>query len=81
MVIGTTRHCHFCGQVHFMGDARGPQWCEDDVALTLGVLGPQNPSDSLDGFSNLEGKPVPLPAVGIDELFTGKKPSRKRRAT
>lgn len=64
-----------------MGDARGPQWCGDDVALTLGALGLQNPSDSLDGFSDLEGKPVPPPAVGIDELFTGKKPSKKRRTT
>lgn len=64
-----------------MGDARGPQWCEVDVSLTLGALGSQTSSDSLDGFSNLEGKPVPPPVVGIDELFTGKKPSRKRRTT
>lgn len=64
-----------------MGDARGPQWCDDDAALTLGVLGSPDPQETLDGFSNLEGKPVPPPVVGIDELFTGKKPSRKRRTT
>jgi hypothetical protein len=74
MVIGTTRVCHFCGQVHFVGDAWGPEWCEKDGEASpdgvLSVLG----GDPLDGFSNLEGKPVSPPIVGIHELFGRKKP-------
>lgn len=62
-----------------MGDARGPQWCDDDVSLVLGEPDPLESTRDPDGFSNLEGKSVPPPTVGIDEFFSGKKSRHKKR--
>lgn len=76
MVIGTTRHCHFCGQEHFVGDAWGPEWCEKNSQSFPEETPTKSQDNPYDGFSNLEGKPVPPPVVGIHELF-GLKRSKK----
>lgn len=45
-----------------MGDARGPQWCEDDLSITfLEELSPPDPLKDAD-----EDKSLPPPVVGSE---------------